>query len=227
MLSTFQQRAHAEHCSIPCPPRPGHPEPQRGYSWHRVLLHSHLHTISILTHLVIHTPSYIVHSVTHRDTRAQIFTHLCPQALTQYSHSHTYSHSLIRLYTQPCTQTHKHKYSHTCAYKHSHESLLEQDTFFWEEKRKVDSHLHSSLLSTSTSASESFSSSGAVTGTKGSGTPGFSIGSFLFRGCMEVGMGSGARDTMVVQGGLLTIFCCVGGANATLGATAFSKLLYE
>lgn len=106
-------------------------------------------------------------------------------------------------------------------------SLAELDEVKDGEESEDKEEVNSSLLSTSTSASESFSSSGAVTGTKGSGTPGFSIGSFLFRGCMEVGMGSGARDTMVVQGGLLTIFCCVGGANATLGATAFSKLLYE
>lgn len=86
-------------------------------------------------------------------------------------------------------------------------------------------YLHSSLLSTSTSASESLSSSGAATDASMSGAPGVSMVSFRFRGWIHVVRGSGAREATVVHGGLFTTFCWVGGARATLGATAVSKLL--
>lgn len=59
----------------------------------------------------------------------------------------------------------------------------------------------------------------------GSGTAGVSAACFLFRGCAALLGGSLLRDTTVAQGGLLTTFCWAGGASATLGATAFSKLL--
>lgn len=55
--------------------------------------------------------------------------------------------------------------------------------------------------------------------------PGVSTANFRFRGWMQVVRGSGARETMVAHGGLLTTFCWAGGARATLGATPVSKLL--
>ena len=85
-------------------------------------------------------------------------------------------------------------------------------------------HSHSSLLSTSTSASESLSSSGAAAGAGVSEAPAVSKVSFRFRGWIQVARGSGARETTVVHGGLLTL-CWAGGARATLGATPASKLL--
>lgn len=99
-----------------------------------------------------------------------------------------------------------------------------QTPSLWGAEKEL-SYSHSSLLSTSTSASESLSSSAVATGTSVSGAPGVSAFSFRFRGWIQVGRGSGARETTVVHGGLFTTFCWAGGARATLGAPAVSKLL--
>lgn len=95
----------------------------------------------------------------------------------------------------------------------------------WPPGQQAGSHVHSSLLSTSTSASESLSSSGVTVGACVSVAPGVSTANFRFRGWTQVVRGSGARETMVAHGGLLTTFCWAGGARATLGATLVSKLL--
>lgn len=104
-------------------------------------------------------------------------------------------------------------------------SLAELDEVKDGEDSEDREEVNSSLLSTSTSASESLSSSGAAKEASMSGAPGVSTVSFRFRGWTQVVRGSGAREATVVHGGLFTTFCWVGGARATLGATAVSKLL--
>lgn len=103
-----------------------------------------------------------------------------------------------------------------------------------ESDDREEVNLHSSRVSTSISASDSLSSSVAGTAGmvgvavvvgRGSGTAGGSGTCFLFLGWVGLFRSSLLRETAVAHGGLLTIFGWAGGARATLGATAFSKLL--